>query len=146
MWTWIGLTARVCAEAKLLRALSLCRVVRCTASLCTVWTSAHFTWLFLKILTSVLNRFHSVPLHRVNCQLLSPGKKKGGRGNLFKPVAWRRGWIWKLFLKKKKKTVCDRPTCHEQVTAYIYCGPCLFIWYWVQIPACKSFRKSCLLI
>lgn len=35
---------------------------------------------FLKILTSVLNRFHSLPLRRVNCQLLLPWKK--GEGNL----------------------------------------------------------------
>ena len=47
--------------------------------------------LFLKILTSVLNRFHSVPLHRVDCQLLSSAERS--RGNLLKDLALHKDWI-----------------------------------------------------
>lgn len=52
---------------------------------------------FLKILTSVLNRFHSVPLHRVNCQLLS--SEESSRGNLFKAIALHKEWTGKKNLQ-----------------------------------------------
>ena len=70
-WTTSGWT-RSCSELlSLSLPLPLCRV--CSANRCTNICSLHVT--FLKILTSVLNRFHSLPLHRVNCQLLPPWKK-----------------------------------------------------------------------
>lgn len=88
--------------------------MRCPASLCTLWTSAHFTWLFLKILTSVLNRFHSEPLHRVSCQLLSSERR--GRNFFFFFLHCMRGCNWwnafksdELFIPPKQLRMCSFP-------------------------------------
>ena len=108
--------------------------MHCTASLCSLnICSFHVT--FLKILTSVLNRFHSVPPHRVNCQLLS---SETGRGNLLKAFALRQGsTLVIVFFVVFFSNVTFADTCHSNCS-FARCLP-------ERKPLrSKAFKQSCL--